>query len=85
MKIIVKAYNSNIELFGEENRLTIYIGDINTIYCDKDIYDSEEEAIASAEQDYKEALVEAFPEHSAEEIEDALLSVMCHVSGKINW
>lgn len=86
MKIIVKTYNANIELFGEENHLSIdYNEDINCIYNNKDLYGSEEEAIASAEEDYRQAIFEAFPEHNEEEIEDALLSVMCCISGHINW
>lgn len=85
MKIIVKIYNSNIELFGEDNNLSIdYNEDVNYTYTNKDVYDDEDEAIASAEGDYREAMINAFPEHSSEEIEDALLTVMITVSARIH-
>ena len=87
MKIYTKSYLSNIEAWTEEpnSNHTFYVdGDSLSIYCDADAYETVDDAIDDARSDFRDELIEAFPKSSADEVNDALITIMIYVSSSIS-
>lgn len=86
MKIYTKSYSSNIEAWTEEpnSNHTFHIdGDHLSIYSDTDVYDTVDDAIDDARSDFRDELIEAFSNSTADEIDDALITIMIYVSSSI--
>lgn len=85
--ININAFSSNIELSAAEGRrhLTIQLGgDDLAVYSDTSIYSDVDEAIADAESNFRTEIESAFPNSHSEIVEDALQSVMIHISAHIS-
>lgn len=92
-KITVRATGSGvIDLFDESEfydgdnegrRVQLSFDDVE-IYKDEDLYENSDSAIADCKNDYREQIIEAFPNSSDQDVNDALIEIMLFASSQID-